>query len=306
VKAKQEAMFQDKRLLKVDPEISSSFMLTPNSDNEQQAEKNEENVQPAKVDTLKPLDVSDDEWARVRAAQEKLFDSTADDRNNDENTESVSSGTRKVSEVLTSLVEESRHKQPSAARFSSAEKVKAALAKKEEQSDVKEEPIKLEATKETTESDDPIDVDLDAHEFFVDIENHEFFADLGDKGEGTTSPTTDTSERDMSTPDIVVSESVEDKKPPSPLKTKVTQTDTETPQPSLKDLVRQRSLVSNTLVLLPCRLCICLIYLCCRSLEVIENTKDTRLLHLYFWYMQFYISIFALLIKHLLWNFYDM
>ena len=170
----------------------------------------------------------------MRAAQEKMFDSTMDSREDDENT------IKNISGALTALYEEAKLNW-------------AALAKKEEQTGVKEEPTKSEAskmgTKETTESDDPIDVDLDAHEFFADIENHEFFADLGDKREGTTSPTTDTSEREISTPDIVVSADIDDKKQSSPVKINMVKTDTGPSQASLKDLVRQRSLVSNIIVL---------------------------------------------------------
>lgn len=196
----------------------------------------------------------------MRAAQEKMFDNTADAIVPDDKKKMHSiAKPKKTSGALTALVEEARQKRPSSEIITSAEKVKAALAKKEGLASVKvdKQPEKRTVEKSlSVESDDPIDVDVDTHEFFADIvkheffadvEKHEFFADSPDKLDHSASPTMDTSEANQSEHEPASSRNVTDKKQSTPGVRNTIKTDDGTSQVTLRDLVRQQSLVGAIL-----------------------------------------------------------
>ena len=194
--------------------------------------------------------MSDEEWARVQAAQQWMFDNTTDLESNttDENKPSSIPIKKSTSGALTALVEEARQRRPSQEAVSSAEQVKAALAKKEEQTITKVIKKTEMMTSEMT-SNDTTELDLESHEFFADsekrdafddVENHEFFATdvVGRQDEAVSQPSDATDSK------LSAASNVNDGQPSGNLRSAKPPIHGAS-QATLRDLVRQKSLVSD-------------------------------------------------------------
>eukprot|EP00118_Oscarella_pearsei_P025652 m.308536 g.308536 ORF g.308536 m.308536 type:complete len:688 (+) comp44173_c0_seq1:231-2294(+) len=203
VKAKQDVMFEDSNLLKVDETGAAISSRTPPV--KRQSFEEQSMKMPHK------FDVTDEEWQKVKAAQEKMFSKSDDSK--------PEAAKQTDKPLLSPLAPPELNKlatkvkqQPASPLplVSSAAQVRAALAKKEEEEKAKQKMAaetlaaqRLSSTQE--EKEEEKDDDLEHHDFFASsdvaatavdevfggIEEHEFFAssDTVETPEKKESPT---------------------------------------------------------------------------------------------------------------------